>query len=344
MHTMGQLPLLEVPRDPGTPSMDRLPKAFSPSRLKEFIQCPQLFYYKSVLGLPTPPSVHAAVGTLAHSALELIFDHPPDQRTEDLAVSFVRPSWRAIIAPVVERSSVPEDSVEAEVRAARKAFRDMVEPGGRQEERALRSADEYRSICEPSSQDEEDMLARAEQMVRNWFSMEDPGNFTPEGRELHVKAPAFGVLFHGYIDRIDTWERSDGARRWAISDYKTGKVPGQGKTYSAATMARIEDEAFFAMKIYALLWREMRGIQVNLLRLVYLSTADREHGVKRLHVTERMLDATKSQLRSLWNSIESAAKRENFPPRPGPLCPYCAFQSICPAQKGDKPVPAATGS
>jgi putative RecB family exonuclease len=37
----------------------------------------------------------------------------------------------------------------------------------------------------------------------------------------------------------------------------------------------------------------------------------------------------------LWSAIERACAVDDFRPRPGPLCEYCAFRPYCPAYGGD---------
>jgi putative RecB family exonuclease len=53
----------------------------------------------------------------------------------------------------------------------------------------------------------------------------------------------------------------------------------------------------------------------------------------RLAVDDTQLDAMDRQLRALWSAIERATETGNFPPRPGKLCNWCSFQSICPAME-----------
>jgi len=69
----------------------RVPSRYSPSRLSDFIQCPKLFYYKTILGLKTPNTIHTAIGTLAHHGMEMVFDLPSEQRTPQAAKSFLLP-------------------------------------------------------------------------------------------------------------------------------------------------------------------------------------------------------------------------------------------------------------
>ncbi len=37
------------------------------------------------------------------------------------------------------------------------------------------------------------------------------------------------------------------------------------------------------------------------------------------------------QLQALWSAIDRAIDRSHFPPRPGRLCDWCSFRSMCPA-------------
>ena len=141
----------------------RLPKKLSPSRAKDFMQCPKLFYYKTILKLPDPATIHTAVGVLAHHGMEKIFDHPREERTADNAVPYVREHW-------LELSEKEDYKVLAD---------ELGEDGV------------------------EEMLVGAERHVRSWFDIERPWNFDPEERELYLQATVAGVIVHGFIDRLD---------------------------------------------------------------------------------------------------------------------------------------------
>jgi RecB family exonuclease len=197
-----------------SPMQKRLPKKLSPSRAKDFMTCPKQFYFKTILGLPQQPSRPAAVGTTAHTAFERIFDLPRDERVVEAAVAFVRPAWEAMLHPLVERESVEPGSPEDMVRQGGEAYRDLVEPGSRAEQRALDSAAGYATLIADEAEYEA-FVADCEQMVRNWFSIENPQRFDPDGRELYLSADVGGVEMHGYIDRLD-----EAGGLWYISDYK----------------------------------------------------------------------------------------------------------------------------
>ena len=94
---------------------ERLPERLSPSRIQDFIQCPRLFYYKTICKLRTPNTEATTKGTLAHYAFEHIFDHPRNERTAENAVPYVRQHWEEIreeesYAPVI---AMGEEAVEA---------------------------------------------------------------------------------------------------------------------------------------------------------------------------------------------------------------------------------------
>lgn len=68
-------------------------QTLSPSRASDFKVCPQLFKFKAIDRLETPPTPQQARGTTAHLALQRLFDHPPDERTPDLLYDLFRQAW-----------------------------------------------------------------------------------------------------------------------------------------------------------------------------------------------------------------------------------------------------------
>lgn len=68
--------------------------ALSPSRAKDFTQCPLKFRFRVIDSLPEPPSLEALRGTLVHSVLEHLFDLPAPQRTEEAAQELLLPRWK----------------------------------------------------------------------------------------------------------------------------------------------------------------------------------------------------------------------------------------------------------
>ena len=164
--------------------------------------------------------------------------------------------------------------------------------------------------------------ADAEELVRRYFQLEDPRTVNPNGLELKLTAQFGRVTLRGVIDRLEIDENGE----LVVTDYKTGSVPGE-----FAENARLS-----GVHIYAALCERMLGRRPARVQLYYLSkpeaiiatpTAQSVAGV------ERRADA-------LWTAILRACEREDFRPRPGPLCDYCTFKPYCPAYGGD-PVQAA---
>lgn len=70
--------------------------ALSPSRANDFVQCPLLFRLRTIDKLPEPPSLAATKGTLVHSVLERLYDHPLGERTTQIAQSILPTQWQQL--------------------------------------------------------------------------------------------------------------------------------------------------------------------------------------------------------------------------------------------------------
>jgi len=296
-----------------------LPAKLSPSRLKDFMQCPKLFYYKSILRLGTPPTEATAKGTAAHYAFEHVFDFPAGERTPEAAVSFVRPAWQVMTNVVVPAETVTEGSPEWVLREAEQGFTHQHDGDSLELARKEENAAAYREIIPAGSPEEEAFLLATEAVVRSWFELENPNKFEPSGREQYVSADIGGVSFHGYIDRLDDIA-GPGGRKVYLSDYKTGKK----------AKPRFEDDAFFQLEVYALLLKEAVGQDVSQLRLLYVKEGN-EDGVLRRNVTEQTLTRVKAKLAATVKAMRAAHAADDWQPRKQVLCGWCYFQNVCPA-------------
>ena len=176
----------------------------------------------------------------------------------------------------------------------------------------VRGTEEFKDLFE-TAEDERAWGLESLELLANYFAVEDPRAIDPVERELDMLEDREGITIRGILDRIDREE--DG--RLVITDYKSGKAPPE--QYSLP--------AFFALKIYALLIRQIMNETPKELRLLYLNGPS----LYRLEIDDRQLDAMDSQLRALWAAIERAMSTGKFPTRPGKLCSWCSFQDICPA-------------
>ncbi|HEY3737981.1 MAG TPA: PD-(D/E)XK nuclease family protein [Jatrophihabitans sp.] len=162
-------------------------------------------------------------------------------------------------------------------------------------------------------------MASAEQLLANYFTLEDPSRFEPGAREQLVEVVVDGLRLRGYVDRLDISPAGD----LRVVDYKTGAAPREA----------FEAKALFQLKFYALvLWRT-RGVVPRQLRLMYLADADTLTASFDADELERF----ERSLKALWSAIERATLAGDFRPNPSRLCDWCSHQALCPAKGGTPP-------
>jgi len=262
--------------------------------------CPLLYRFRVIDRLPEPSSPVTTRGTLVHGVLERLFDSPAPERTIERAASLLEPEWQRLLE---ERPELIDlfASVEAPAEA---------------------STDEACSSDAAAGTDDavSAWLASARVLLETYFALEDPTRIEPAQRELLVEAElADGVRLRGFVDRVDV--APTGATR--IVDYKTGNSPSE----------LFEGKALFQLKFYALVMWRVSGTIPALLQLMYLGDGQ----ILRYAPDEADLLATERKVRALWAAIERALDTREFPPRRGPLCDWCAHQSICPEFGGVPP-------
>lgn len=157
----------------------------------------------------------------------------------------------------------------------------------------------------------------ARHLVETYFQVEDPTAVHPIGLELMLETRLDGLRVRGIIDRLEL----DDQGGLVVTDYKTGRSPGT--TYQ---QGRLGGVAF-----YALLCQELFGVLPARVQLIYLGDAT----VLTTVPTEQATRSLRNKIRALWQAVETACEREDFRPRPGPLCNWCSFRAYCPAQGGD---------
>lgn len=161
------------------------------------------------------------------------------------------------------------------------------------------------------------LRADARRLVENYFQLEDPTQVVPIGIELRLEAKVGDLRLRGIIDRLELDD--DGGL--VVTDYKSGRSPGQ-----AHQQGRLGGVAF-----YSLLCEELFGVRPSRVQLLYLADTT----VISTEPTEQSTRGLRNKVGALWQAVERACERDDFRPRPGPLCNWCAFQAYCPAQGGD---------
>jgi putative RecB family exonuclease len=164
---------------------------------------------------------------------------------------------------------------------------------------------------------EEEWLADAERLVRNYFQLEDPNAVRVIGTELRLSVQLGTLTLRGIIDRLELDQ--DGGL--VVTDYKTGRAPG-----AAYEQARLGGVHFYAYLCEQVLGQRPSRVQLLHLREpLAISTVPNEQSIRGL----------RQRTAAIWTAVELACEREDFRPKPGRLCEYCAFQAYCPAFGGD---------
>jgi putative RecB family exonuclease len=160
----------------------------------------------------------------------------------------------------------------------------------------------------------EEWMARAESLLKTYFSLENPTTFDATYRELHLEKDfTENIYLHGYVDRLDVAPTGE----VRIIDYKTGKSPKPGW----------EEKALFQLRVYALLYWRNEGVLPRLLQLLYLGDGN----TVKSSPTEKELVATERILRNIGDEILTAIDTDFFPTKKSRLCDWCSFKKICPA-------------
>ncbi len=188
---------------------------------------------------------------------------------------------------------------------------------------------EYRQLA-LGAEAEEVFRADAERLVYQYFEMEDPETIRPIGIELLLEARLDGVRVRGIIDRLEL----DAEGELVVTDYKTGSSPA----------ARYEQGRFGGVHFYAFLCEAVLGRRPARVQLLYLGD-----GVTIVATpSEQSIRGLAGRVGAVWQAVERACATDDFRPRPGPLCDWCAFHAYCPAFGGDpslapRPEPVLAG-
>ena len=164
---------------------------------------------------------------------------------------------------------------------------------------------------------QEAFLGDAETLVRNYFELEDPNQVRVIGTELTLSVQIGTLTLRGIIDRLEL----DDDGELVVTDYKTGRAPGQ-----AFEQSRLGGVHFYAFLCERVIGRRPARVQLLHLREpVAISTNPSSQSIRGLQ----------QRTTAIWSAIERACEREDFRPKTGKLCEFCAFQAWCPAFGGD---------
>lgn len=168
-----------------------------------------------------------------------------------------------------------------------------------------------------SADDEAALVADAERLVDNYFALEDPRTIRPIGLELRMQVDLDDLRLVGIIDRLEL----DADGELVVTDYKTGRAPSD----------RYEQSRMGGIHFYSLLCEELLGRRPARIQLLHL------HDPVAIIATptDQSTRGLRVRVGAIWDAIGRACDREDFRPRPGPLCSWCSYQQWCPQFGGD---------
>jgi len=162
-----------------------------------------------------------------------------------------------------------------------------------------------------------ELVADAEVLIRNYFALEDPRAVRVLGTELRLSVEIGTLRLSGIIDRLEL----DAAGELVITDYKTGRAPS----------VHYEQSRLGGVHFYAFLCEQILGRRPARIQLLHL----REPLAISTVPSDQSVQGLRQQTLAVWAAVEQACAREDFRPKPGWACHYCAFHEYCPAVGGD---------
>lgn len=175
----------------------------------------------------------------------------------------------------------------------------------------------------------EEFRADAEELVRNYFVLEDPDEVVVLGTELRLQVDVSEshLRLRGIIDRLEL----DADGQLVVTDYKTGRAPGVSQ----------EGLRLGGVHFYAFLCEQFLGRRPARVQLLHL----REPLAISSTPSDQSIAGLERQALAIWAAVRRACMEEDFRPKPGPQCGWCGFHAYCPAQGGDLSlVPREAGS
>lgn len=266
----------------------QLPGSLTPSKVSTFKECALAFRLSAIDKVPEPTNLQAFKGTVVHRALELLmWEEQPGARTPTIAQEKLDQAVEELIA-----------------------------------------GDEGSSLGLEGAGLEQ-FVADARHLVGNYFVLEDPNKVRVMGTELRMQvdigpvpdgAQGHGggrLRLRGIIDRLEMDDNGD----LIVTDYKTGRAPGQSH----------EQSRLGGVHFYAFLCEQVLGRRPARVQLFYL----REPLAICTTPSDQSITGLERQATAIWAAVKRSCLLEDFRPKPGPLCDWCGYHAYCPAKGGN---------
>jgi putative RecB family exonuclease len=155
------------------------------------------------------------------------------------------------------------------------------------------------------------------ELSEKYRKMEDPTKVRDIGLELRLEASVGDLTLRGIIDRLELNDEGG----LIVTDYKTGRAPSE----------KWERKSLSGVHFYSFLCESVFGQRPAAIRLMYLKSGETITATPSEQSTKFMTTRTNA----VWKAVATACERDDFRPRQGPLCNYCAYQQWCPEFGGD---------
>jgi len=161
-----------------------------------------------------------------------------------------------------------------------------------------------------SVEQKELQLTRAKNTIKQYFEKLYSVDEYPIDIERKFSHSILDLAFTGAIDRIDKVGEEDGKNVVTVIDYKTGeKKEDKDSDYQ------------LQLALYALVLEESQNLIVQKAKIIYLDGSE----ILDVEIDEKI----KAKLLSLIAEVKNEILAENFIARPGFMCKYCDYLSIC---------------
>lgn len=167
-----------------------------------------------------------------------------------------------------------------------------------------------------SRKDEQDARHRAEDMLRTYFDSVDHSAVRPLALEskFAFAHPGAGIIVAGRVDRLDS-----SGDEYVIVDYKTGSYRQDRETLDSS----------LPLSVYAMAVSGRLGRDVTRIVLHHLASGERSE-------THRDRERLRGDWARLTDLVGRMRSDTEFTARPGALCHWCDYLSVCPEGQAEE--------
>ncbi len=105
----------------------------------------------------------------------------------------------------------------------------------------------------------------------------------------------------------------------------------KGASTGSAPSQNYERKSLSGVHFYSFLCESLFGKRPAAVRLMYLKSGETITAIP----NEQSSKFLTTRTNAVWKAVATACERDDFRPKQGALCNYCAYQRWCPAFGGD---------